>query len=58
MKSNAKPFRRPRTLGDLVNTVQRFTQNERLSALIVADMINARRVRLHGVFHGKTVVVR
>ena len=45
------------TLGDLVATVDELTDNKRLNAAIVADLINRRRVRLEGCFHGKRVTV-
>jgi hypothetical protein len=45
------------TLGDLIVTINELTHNQRLSALIVADMINSRQVRLEGNFHGRRVVV-
>jgi uncharacterized protein len=40
------------TLADLINTVNQLTQDEQLGALIVADLINSRKVRLEGQFHG------
>jgi hypothetical protein len=46
-----------KTLGELVETVSQLTRNERLIAMVVADMINSRQVRLEGSFHGKRVVV-
>ena len=45
------------TLAELVATVSKLTANERLSALIVADMINSRQVRLGGNFRGRRVIV-
>ena len=45
------------TLADLIQTVSQITHNERLSAFIVADMINSRRVKIEGSFHGRRVVV-
>jgi hypothetical protein len=45
------------TLADLLYTITRMTHDERLSAAIVADMINSRQVRLEGRFHGRRVVV-
>ena len=47
----------PQTLADLVATVSKLTQDERLSAYIVADMINTRQVRLEGEFRGRRVVI-
>jgi hypothetical protein len=59
MKRNGhKPCRnRPRTLADLVATVTRLTHDERLTAYIVADMINTHQIRLEGQFQGRRVVV-
>jgi len=59
MKRNAtKLARGPQpTLADLISTVNNLTHNQRLSAVIVADMINRRQVRLEGAFHGRRVVV-
>jgi len=48
---------RPQTLADLIATVDNLTQNEQLSAYIVADMINSRQVRLEGEFRNHRVVV-
>jgi hypothetical protein len=48
---------RPPTLAELVATVAGLTHNRRLSAVIVADMINSRKVRLEGLFHGRRVVI-
>lgn len=45
------------TLGDLITTVNQLAHNQRLSAWIVADLINSRKVRLEGNFHGRRVVV-
>jgi len=45
------------TLAELIATVSKLTPNERLSALIVADMINRRQVRLGGSFRGRRVIV-
>lgn len=45
------------TLAELIVTVSQITQNEELSALIVADMINSQQVRLGGVFQDRHVVV-
>jgi hypothetical protein len=51
------PTERQPTLADLIATVSQITQNERLSALIVADMINRKQVRLEGEFRGRRVIV-
>jgi hypothetical protein len=48
---------RVHTLAELVSIVSKITHNDRLSALIVADLINSRQVRLEGRFHGRRVVV-
>ena len=45
------------TLAELVATVSQMTHNDRLSAAIVADLINSRRVRIEGRYHGRRVVV-
>ena len=45
------------TLAHLVATVSELTHNDELTALIVADMINSRLVKLNGDFQGKRVVV-
>jgi hypothetical protein len=45
------------TLADLIATVSQLTQDERLTALIVADMINSRQVRLEGNFQGRRVEI-
>jgi hypothetical protein len=45
------------TLADLVSTVSQITKNERLSALIVADMINRKQVKLEGDYRGQRVIV-
>ncbi len=45
------------TLGELVDTVTKMAHNERLGALIVADLINSRKIRLEGRFHNRRVVV-
>ena len=60
MKRNGQKNNRARTqttLADLVATVSKLTHNERLSAYIVADMINSNLVRLEGQFHGRRVIV-
>jgi hypothetical protein len=55
---HSKSTRLPhKTLGELVETVSQITRNERLVAMVVADMINTRQVRLEGAYHGKRVVV-
>jgi hypothetical protein len=45
------------TLAELIATVTQLTQDERLTAYIVADMINSRQVRLEGSFQGRRVVI-
>jgi murein endopeptidase len=45
------------TLAELIATVSKMTDNERLGALIVADMINTGKVRLGGSFRGRRVIV-
>lgn len=45
------------TLAELIETVTQLTQDERLSAFIVADMINTRQVSLGGNFEGRRVVI-
>lgn len=47
----------PPTLQDLVAAVYSLAQDDQLSATVVANMINSGRVRLHGDFKGKKVVV-
>jgi hypothetical protein len=44
------------TLARLVATVGEMTHNDQLTALIVADMINSRMVKLEGDFSGKRVI--
>jgi hypothetical protein len=57
-RTTAKSHRAARpTLGDLISTVSQLAHNERLSAYIVADMINSHRVRLDGDYIGRRVVV-
>lgn len=46
-----------KTLGHLVETVCQLTHNDRLTAAVVADLINTRQVRLEGTFHGKRVII-
>ena len=59
MKRNGtKPCRARRaTLAELVAIVNKLTGNERLTAYIVADMINSHQVSLEGQFQGHRVVV-
>ncbi len=59
MKRNGhKPCRSRRaTLAELVATVDKLTHDERLTAYIVADMINTHQVSLEGQFQGRRVVV-
>ena len=59
MKRNGhKPCRARRvTLAELVAVVDRLTHDERLTAYIVADLINTHQVSLEGQFHGRRVVV-
>ena len=59
MKTNGQKSHngKPHTLADLIATVTKLTHDERLSAYIVADMINSRQVRLEGEFRGRRVVV-
>jgi len=45
------------TLAELISTVNQLTHDEQLGAYIVADLINSRKVRLEGEFHGQRVVV-
>ena len=45
------------TLAELIATVNQLTRDEQLGAYIVADLINSRKVRLEGEFHGRHVVV-
>jgi hypothetical protein len=59
MKSNGhNPCRARRaTLAELVAIVSKITHDDRLTAYIVADMINTHQVSLEGQFHGQRVVV-
>ena len=59
MKRNGhKPSRARRaTLAELVAIVSRLTQDDRLTAYIVADLINSQQVSLEGQFQGRRVVV-
>jgi hypothetical protein len=59
MKTNAPKshIRGALTLAELIATVSELAPNERLSALIVADMINKGQVRLGGDFRGCRVIV-
>ena len=45
------------TLAELVAVVDKLTHDERLTAYIVADMINTHQVSLEGQFQGRRVVV-
>ena len=45
------------TLAELISTVNQLTHDDQLGAYIVADLINSRKVRLEGEFHGHRVVV-
>jgi hypothetical protein len=49
--------RKTPTLAELIVTVSKLTRDEQLSAYIVADLINTRRVRLEGDFRGRRVLV-
>jgi hypothetical protein len=59
MKRNGhKPSRTRRaTLAELVAVVSKLTQDDRLTAYIVADMINTQQVSIEGQFQGQRVVV-
>lgn len=59
MKNNGTKLRSApaATLARLVATVGEMTHNDELTALIVADMINSRLVKLNGNFAGKRVLV-
>ncbi len=59
MKQNAKKStqKTPPTLAELISTVNELTRDEQLGAYIVADLINSRKVRLEGEFHGHRVLV-
>ncbi|GEM_PF-3485779 len=58
MKNNgSKLHSATTTLAQLVATVGEMTHNDQLTALIVADMINSRMVKLGGDFANKRVVV-
>jgi hypothetical protein len=56
-KTTARGRTAPPTLQDLVAAVYSVAQDEQLSATVVANLINSGRVRLHGDFKGKRVVV-
>ena len=58
MKRNAAKTTQeaPPTLGELISTVNELTRDEQLGSLIVADLINSRKVRLEGEFQGRRVV--
>jgi hypothetical protein len=45
------------TLAELISTVNELTHDDQLGAYIVADLINSRKVRLEGQFHGQRVIV-
>jgi hypothetical protein len=57
-RTGLKPCRARRaTLAELVAIVSKITQDDRLTAYIVADMINTHQVSLGGQFQGQRVVV-
>ena len=52
------PRKHRQTLADLVAGVTQLTQDGRLSALVIADLINTGQVRFTGKgFNGRRVVV-
>jgi hypothetical protein len=59
MKQNGSKSTRKKapTLAELISTVNELTRDEQLGAYIVADLINSRKVRLEGEFHGHRVLV-
>ena len=57
MLRNKSRHHRPPTFAELVNTVIKLTHNDRLGALVVADLVNTGRVRLGGRFHGRRVMI-
>ena len=59
MKQNGKKsnHKSAPTLAELISTVNELTRDEQLGAYIVADLINSRKVRLEGEFHGHRVLV-
>lgn len=59
MKQNVKKSTQKSapTLAELISTVNELTRDEQLGAYIVADLINSRKVRLEGEFHGHRVLV-
>jgi hypothetical protein len=59
MKRNGhKPDRAHRaTLAELVAIVDKITHDDRLTAYIVADLINTNQVSFEGQFQGRRVVV-
>lgn len=59
MKRNGHKFNHApaATLAELVAVVNRLTRDERLTAYIVADMINTQQVSIEGQFQGRRVVV-
>ncbi len=56
-KSAAKLTSTPPTLQDLVAAVYSVAHDDQLSATVVAALINSGRVKLHGDFRGRRVVV-
>jgi len=56
-KATKSTSENPPTLAELIATVNQITHDEQLGAYIVADLINSRKVRLEGQFHGRRVVV-
>ena len=56
-KTNSKITNSPPTLQDLVAAVYSVAQDDQISAAVVAGLINSGRVRLHGDFKGKRVLI-
>ena len=56
MRHKDRPSPSP-TLGELINTVAKLAHNERLSAVVVADLVNTGRIRFEGRYHGRRVVI-
>src|ERR1041384_7763712 len=56
-KTVTKEQNAPATLRDLCAAVYSVAQDDQISANVVAGLINSGRVRLHGDFKGKRVVV-
>jgi hypothetical protein len=56
LRSRRRHERQP-TLAELISTVAKLSHNERLGALVVADLVNSGRVRLGGQFHGRRVMI-